>query len=74
LLSGAWTSGGEWEVTELLKWIKGREEVVSAVAAKGETVPRIWFRKTVGAKVDQRGLWKASTATKSKMVLKFWPE
>lgn len=58
LLSGAWTSGGEWEVTELLKWIKGREEVVSAVTAKGETVPRIWSRKTVGAKVDQRGLWK----------------
>ena len=70
LLSGAWTSRGEWEITELLKWIKGREEVVSAVSAKGETVSRIWSRKTVGAKVDQRGLWKASTATKSKMVPK----
>ena len=44
--------------------------MVSAVSAKGETVSRIWSRKTVGAKVDQRGLWKASSATKSKMVPK----
>lgn len=58
------------ELMELLKWIKGREEVVSTVAAKEETVQRIWSRKTVGAKVDQRGLWKASTATKSKLVPK----
>ena len=68
--SGCLVEHGPSELMELLKWIKGREEVVSTVAAKGETVPRTWSRKTGGAKVNWRGLWKASMATKSKMVPK----
>ena len=70
LLGGAWTSGGEWEVMKLLPWIKGREKVVSTVVAAGEMVQRSCFRKSVGAKADQSGLWKVSAGKKSKMVPK----
>lgn len=54
---------------KLLAWIKGREKVVTVVAA-GEMVQRSCSGKSVGAKAHQRGLWKVSAGKKSKMVPK----